>query len=79
MLIDWGQKMFKEEEEPEREQGKPGLSTGKASSSGQPMEVDDERKDAVTGAATADATKVAEEKEEEEKSSWVDVGGDETL
>ena len=43
------------------------------------MEVDDERKDAVTEAATADATKVAEEKEEEEKSSWVDVGGDETL
>ena len=43
------------------------------------MEVDAERKDVVTEAATVDATKVAEEKEEEEKQSWAYVGGDETL
>ena len=43
------------------------------------MEVDDERKGAVAEAVTVDATKVAEEKEEEEKPSWADVGGDETL
>ena len=79
MRSDWKQEMFKEEEEPEREQGEPGPNTGKASSSGQPMEVDDERKDAVTEAATVDATKVAEDKGEEEKPSWADVGGDETL
>ena len=40
--------------------------TGKASSSGQPMEVDDESKKAVSEpVVTVDATKVAEEKEEE--------------
>ena len=77
--IDWKQEMFKEEEDPEREQGEPGPNTWKESSSGQPMEVDVERKDAVTEAVTVDATKVAEEKEEEEKPSWADVGGDETL
>ena len=71
--------MFKEEKELEREQGEPGPNTGTASSSGQPMEVDAERKDVVTEAATVDATKVAEEKEEEETPSWADVGGDETL
>ena len=54
-------------------------NTGKASSSGQPMEVDVERKDAGTEAATVNATKVAEEKEEEEMPSLADVGGDETL
>ena len=43
------------------------------------MEVDDEGKNAVAGAATVDARKVAEEKEEEEKPSWADVGGDETM
>ena len=43
------------------------------------MEVDDERKDAVTEAATADATKVAEEKEEEEKPSRADVEEDAPL
>ena len=43
------------------------------------MEVDDETKDAFAEVATVDATKVAEEKEEEEKPSWADVGGDETL
>ena len=77
--IDWQQEMFKEEEELEREQGEPEPNTGKASSNGQPMEVDVERKDAVTEAVTVDATEVAEEKEEEEKPSWADVGEDETL
>ena len=43
------------------------------------MEVDVERKDAVTEAVTVDATKVAEKKEEEEKPSWADVGEDEML
>ena len=75
--IDWDQEMFKEEEE--LEQGETGSNTGKASSSGQPMEVDDERKGAVPEQVTVDATKVAEEKEEEEKPSWADVGEDETL
>ena len=74
--IDWKQEMFEEEEELEREQDEPEPNTRKASSSGQPMEVDDERKGAVTEAATVNATKVAEEKEEEEKPSWADVGGD---
>ena len=45
------------EEELEREQGEAGPNTGKASSSGQPMEVDDERKGAVAEAVTVDATK----------------------
>ena len=61
--IDWGQEMFKEEEEQEQERVEPGTSTGTASSSGQYMEVDDEGKNAVAGAVTVDATKVAEEKE----------------
>ena len=40
--------------------------TWKASSSGQPMEVDDESRKAVSEpVVTVDATKVAEEKEEE--------------
>ena len=43
------------------------------------MEVDDEGNGAVAVAATVDAKKVAEEKEEEEKPSWADVCGDETL
>ena len=55
--------MFMEEEEPGREQVAAGQSTGKASSSGQPMEVDIEVKAA---AAVVDATKVAEEKEPEQ-------------
>ena len=70
--IDWQQEMFKEEEELEREQGEPGPNTWKASSSGQPMEVDAEMNDEVTEAVTVDATKVADEKDEEEKSSWAD-------
>ena len=45
---------------------KPRQVTVKASSSGQPMEVDDESKRAVTEqVVTVDVTKVAEEKEEE--------------
>ena len=48
---------------------------GEASSSGQPMEVDDESKKAVSEpVVTVDATKVAEEKEEE-----ADVEGEETM
>ena len=75
--VDWKQEMFKEEEE--LEQGESGPDTGKASSSGQPMEVDDERKGAAPEPVTVDATKVTEEKEEEGKPSWADVGEDETL
>ena len=49
--------------------------TGKASRSGQAMEVDDESKKAVSEpVVTVDATKVAEEKEEE-----ADVEGEETM
>ena len=49
--------------------------TGKASSSEQPMEVDDEGKKAVSEpVAAVDATKVTEEKEEE-----ADVEGEETM
>ena len=49
--------------------------TGKGSSSGQPMEVDDESKKAVSEPVVkVDATKVAEEKEEEG-----DVEGEETM
>ena len=49
--------------------------TGKVASSGQPMEVDDESKKAVAEpVVTVDATKVAEEKEEE-----ADVEGEETM
>ena len=58
--VDWKQETFKEDEE--LEQGETGLDTGKASSSGQPMEVDDERKGAVPEQVTVDATKVPEEK-----------------
>ena len=48
---------------------------GEASCSGQPMEVDDESKKAVSEpVVTVDATKVAEEKEEE-----ADVEGEETM
>ena len=43
------------------------------------MEVDEERKSAVPEPVTVNATKVAEEKEEEVKSSWADVVGDETM
>ena len=44
------------------------------------MEVDDESKRAVTEqAVTVDATKVEDEKEEEETSLKADVGGKETL
>ena len=83
--IDWRQEMFMEEEEleREREQGVLGQITGKASSSGQTMDVDNEGKGAVAAAAAVDATKVTEEKESEkegeEKPSWADVGADETL
>ena len=56
--IDWQQEMFNEEEE--REHGDTGPDTGKAPSSGQPMEVDDEGKGAVPEQVTVDATKVAE-------------------
>ena len=56
--------MFKEEEAREQVEAVPG--PGKASSSAQPMEVDKESKRAVTEQPVAvDATKVAEEKEEE--------------
>ena len=49
--------------------------TGKASSSEQPMEVDDEGKKAVSEpVAAVDATKVTEEKEEE-----ADMEGEETM
>ena len=49
--------------------------TGKASSSGQPMEVDDESKKAVSEpVVTVDATMVAEKKEDE-----ADVAGEETM
>ena len=43
------------------------------------MEVDDDRKSAEPEQVTVDATKVTEEKEEEEKPTWADVGGDETM
>ena len=75
--VDWNQEMFKEEEEPEH--GETGPDMGKASSSGQPMEVDNERKSAVPEQVTVDATKVTEEKEEEEKPSRAGVGGYETM
>ena len=78
--IDWKQEMFMEEEELGREQGVEAQSTGKASSSGQHMELDIEVKAA---AAVVDATKVAEEKEPEkggdENPSWDDVEEDATL
>ena len=62
--IDWNQEMF--EEEKGQKQGEAVPETGKASSSGQPMEVDDESKKVVSEpVTTVDATKVAEEKEEE--------------
>ena len=79
--VDWNQEMFKEKEEPGH--GETGPVTGKASSSGQPMEVDDERKSAVPEQVTVDSTKVTEEKEEEKeeegKPSWSDVEGEETM
>ena len=75
--VDWQQEMFKEEEEPE--QGETGPDTVKASSSGQPMEVDDERKGVVPELVTVDATKVTQEREEEGKPSWADVEEDAPL
>ena len=60
--IDWNQEMFEEEEG--QVQGEVVSEMGKASSSGQPMEVDDESKKAAS-VAVVDATKVTEEKEEE--------------
>ena len=75
--IDWGQEMFKEEEELEPKEA--GQETGKASSSGQPMELDEEGKSEVPEQVTVDATKVAEEEEDEEKPSWADVAADETM
>ena len=69
--------MFKEEEE--QEQWETGPDTWKASSSAQPMEVDDERKGALPAPVTVDATKVTEEKDEEEKSAWADVEADAPL
>ena len=71
--IDWQQEMFEEEER--LEQGEVRPESGKASSSGQAMEVDDESKRAVTEqTVTVDATKVEEEKKEEETSLWAGVG-----
>ena len=75
--IDWSQEMFKEEEE--LEQGESKQETWKATSSGQPMEVDEERKSAVPEPVTLDATDVAEDKAEEVKSTWANVAGDETM
>ena len=73
--IDWNQEMFEEEEG--QVQGEVVPETGKASSRGQPMEVDDKRKSAVPEQATVDATKVAEEKEEEEKEETVVTAAEE--
>ena len=71
--IDWNQEMF--EEEREQEQGEAVPETGKASGSGQPMEVDDEGKKVVSEqVAEVDATKVTEEEEEE-----ADVEGEGTM
>ena len=62
--VDWNQEMFEEEKGQEQVEAVPG--TGKASSSGQAMEVDDESKKAVSEPVmTVDATKVVGEKEEE--------------
>ena len=61
--INWNQEMF--EEEKGQEQAEIAPESGKASSSGQPMEVDDESKKAASeSVATVDVTKVTEEKEE---------------
>ena len=74
--IDWRHEMLMEEEK----ECAAWQSAGKASGSGQPMDVDNEGKAA---AAVVDATKVAEEKEPEEegeeKPSWADVEEDATL
>ena len=59
--IDWNQEMFKEEEELEQKEAR--QETGKASSSGQSMEVDEEGKSEVPEQVMVDATKVAEEEE----------------
>ena len=74
--IDWQQEMFEEEEGLEQGEARP--DTGRASSSAQPMEVDNESKREVTEqAVTVDATKVEAEKEgekeKEETSLWADV------
>ena len=61
--VDWQHDMFKEEE---LKQGEAMPDTGRASSSGQAMEVDDESKMVATEQAVkVDATKVEAEKEEE--------------
>ena len=64
----------------EEEQGSAGQSEGKASESGQPMDVDNQGKAAAT---VVDATKVVEkkepEKEGEDQPSWADVEEDTTL
>ena len=75
--IDWNQEMFEGEEE--QVQGEAVAETWKASSSGQPMEVDEEMKSAVAEQAMVEATKVTEDKEDEAKPSWADVAGDETM
>ena len=55
--IDWNQEMFEEEEGLEQGEARP--DTGRASISGQAMEVDDESKRAVTEQAVkVDATRV---------------------
>ena len=86
--FDWRQEMFKEDEEIEREReqaaSKPdgnvvaGPGGERASSSGKPMDVDDEGKRNVVY-----ATEVTDEKEQEkergEQPSWADVAADETL
>ena len=80
--------MFKEEEEIEREREQTALKLDgnvaagqvgeRASSSGQPMDVDDE-----VNMKVVDATEVTKEKEADEERweqpSWADVAADETL
>ena len=67
--IDWNQEMFEEEEG--QVQGEVVSEMGKASSSGQAMEVDDESKKAEV----VDATKVTEEKEEEADVEGAEIVG----
>ena len=70
--IYWNQEMFEEEEE--QVQGEAVAEKGKASSSGQSMEVDDESKKAAS-VAVVDATKVVEEKEGEADVEGAEVVG----
>ena len=71
--IDWNQEMFEEEER--QVQGEAVPETGKASSSGQPMEVDEESKKVVSEpVVTVDATNVTEEKEEEVDVEGAEIG-----